>query len=705
MEANTDNMSVRPSLPTQRLFRLGNGATRTRTSIKICKYDEEPDSVHSEVGISDEESTSERSENGKHTSVLPSRVPSHLLMISILEHLCLMYAQDAEKGKQLFQVISDQLVRHQYVSPFTVLDEMKSIRAQYRYFMNHILKAAMMKICQTPAALPSSSSQEIPCVSSPGLRHQLSFLSTDEMLQMQTSRYTTEFTEISKIGKGGFGSVYKARHNLDGRMYAIKKIKFKHSKPEVWMRVLREVKALANLQHGNIVGYNAAWLEYATNFDPECGDTALSSPADLSFQPKDKETDDSVVFAASGASGASDGINFIVHNTASVSSPYRGPFVEELDPSDSGSVCKACLLNNTSQVDTQQTGLIKNPPKHSCAKKFFESEFTGTCSSVQATETVDRGRAWDVIDTNGRFWNRQLKVKRSISYDHMPCCDDTHEKCQKFEINVSLFIQMELCSLTLKDWLQLRNQKCTNKKDLPYYSVYNMKIFKQILKGVEFIHSNGLIHRDLKPRNIFLHEPELHVKIGDFGLAKDDLVKGSDDVLLTPSPVDLYDEFVWEKHTSGVGTSTYAAPEQLEGTLYNYKSDVYSLGVILFEMFNTFQTEMEKFHCMDQLRKNGELDEDFLKEWPLHASFVKRMTSLHPNERPSVREILDSELFLTKDQVIQNLRQTLKDKDEEIRKLKAMLEERDKKFDRLEKDFGKVSNIKLDLCDKENVMV
>lgn len=33
----------------------------------------------------------------------------------------------------------------------------------------------------------------------------------------------------------------------------------------------------------------------------------------------------------------------------------------------------------------------------------------------------------------------------------------------------------------------------------------------------------------------------------------------------------ILDEFVWEKHTSGVGTSTYAAPEQLEGTLYNYK--------------------------------------------------------------------------------------------------------------------------------------
>lgn len=49
-----------------------------------------------------------------------------------------------------------------------------------------------------------------------------------------------------------------------------------------------------------------------------------------------------------------------------------------------------------------------------------------------------------------------------------------------------------------------------------------------------------LIFSKFQPRNIFLHEPELRVKIGDFGLAKDDLVKESDDILLTPSPVDLY---------------------------------------------------------------------------------------------------------------------------------------------------------------------
>lgn len=63
----------------------------------------EPDSVQSERDISSEDSPPEKPVNGKHTSILPSQVPSHLLMISILEHLCQMYGQDAEQGKKLFQ--------------------------------------------------------------------------------------------------------------------------------------------------------------------------------------------------------------------------------------------------------------------------------------------------------------------------------------------------------------------------------------------------------------------------------------------------------------------------------------------------------------------------------------------------------------------------------------------------------------------------
>lgn len=44
-----------------------------------------------------------------------------------------------------------------------------------------------------------------------------------------TQRYASEFEELGKIGKGGFSTVYKARHRLDGRLYAIKKIRIKPS--------------------------------------------------------------------------------------------------------------------------------------------------------------------------------------------------------------------------------------------------------------------------------------------------------------------------------------------------------------------------------------------------------------------------------------------------------------------------------------------
>lgn len=168
-----------------------------------------------------------------------------------------------------------------------------------------------------------------------------------------------------------------------------------------------------------------------------------------SFQPKSKETDDSVVFASMDTG---EGINLVVQNSVSVSTSYnpsfRGLHVEELDASESEGVCKACLLDERSQEEEggPPTGLVKKPPKHSCAKKFFDTEFTGTYSSLQATGNVDRGRAWEVVDTNGVFWNRQLRVKRSISYDHMPFPVEKDEKNENFDVSVIFrhkFICME----------------------------------------------------------------------------------------------------------------------------------------------------------------------------------------------------------------------------------------------------------------------
>ena len=81
------------------------------------------------------------------------------------------------------------------------------------------------------------------------------------------SRLASEFELLEKLGRGGGGAVYRARHHLDGSEYAIKRVLFwtrpgapAHSELSA-QRVLREVRALARLNHPNVCRYYSAWIE------------------------------------------------------------------------------------------------------------------------------------------------------------------------------------------------------------------------------------------------------------------------------------------------------------------------------------------------------------------------------------------------------------------------------------------------------------
>lgn len=89
------------------------------------------------------------------------------------------------------------------------------------------------------------------------------------------------------------------------------------------------------------------------------------------------------------------------------------------------------------------------------------------------------------------------------------------------------------------------------------------------------------------------------IRIGDFGLVTDmDCVKGltsCGDETGLPSCA---------KHTQQVGTHLYMSPEQLRGRPYNYKVDIYSLGLIFFELLVVFGTEMERMKTLRELRSS-----------------------------------------------------------------------------------------------------
>ena len=94
---------------------------------------------------------------------------------------------------------------------------------------------------------------------------------------LSKSRFLTDFNVIDKIGKGGFGSVFKVNNKLDNKIYAVKIVNVNSENKEV---VLREVKNLSNLNHKHIIRYYGSWLENieynGTNNYLEYGDESFS---------------------------------------------------------------------------------------------------------------------------------------------------------------------------------------------------------------------------------------------------------------------------------------------------------------------------------------------------------------------------------------------------------------------------------------------
>ncbi|ORX48853.1 Serine/threonine-protein kinase [Hesseltinella vesiculosa] len=425
------------------------------------------------------------------------------------------------------------------------------------------------------------------------------------------SRYKSDFEEIEFLGKGGFGEVVKCRNRLDGRLYAIKKIRLDPEDSEGVKKILREVQTLSRLHHQYVVRYYATWFEdgNGTTWKDSDDNDEFSDDTDTD---SDEDGDVSVLQHR---------YDFISMDHSKSKSYSAIQFADDNDDYDSE--------NESDEPTDSSMNLISFAPASS----------EGGPSSANTTDTIS------------------TKTKRSAK-PRLKSIPKQDTSCKPTRV---LYIQMEYCEKkTLRDIID---------EKLDEHEIW--RLFRQILEGLVHIHSQGMIHRDLKPSNIFL-DSNNDIKIGDFGLATtsqtmvdaaQSLIRSSSSQWV-PGRIKNFNESheganngytghsLDESMTTGVGTTFYVSPEVLPDPVtgstssmrYNQKVDMYSLGIIFFEMCYPVSTGMQRVVVLNELR-GGTLPDDFPITFINQASIIQTLTSPQPKDRPNSFELLRSDLL------------------------------------------------------------
>lgn len=204
----------------------------------------------------------------------------------------------------------------------------------------------------------------------------------------------------------------------------------------------------------------------------------------------------------------------------------------------------------------------------------------------------------------------QLKGHTNIVY-----CDDLRCIPRESGFGWDVCLQMEL----LIPLLQVLGQSISEQQTL--------QIGMDLSNALLICKKDHIIHRDIKPQNIFVSK-DGDYKLGDFGIARTMERTGN---------------------ATMAGTFSYMAPEVKQGQRYGMSADIYSLGLVLYWLLN--ERHLPFVPIMDRPPTVGEQEEGLLRRFrgeripcPVHGSeslktFVCKMCSFLPDERPSIEEI------------------------------------------------------------------
>ena len=308
------------------------------------------------------------------------------------------------------------------------------------------------------------------------------------------------------------------------------------------------------------------------------------------------------------------------------------------------------LKSQLSFVSTPQRILLSRP----CIRRGWtfkpimvlgEGSFGTVSSAVDSDGTIV---AVKTVEIDPNFVNREVEINEMID---SPYCVKmkSHYRTKKSDGTLVLYIVMEYMQISLgKQLTQLKIfREPMNAATIRNYSM-------QLFKGLEYLHSLKICHRDIKPDNILLNQNNNDVKICDFGSAK----------VIEPG----------DSNSPDVGSRFYRAPEiLLDCTEYSFAVDIWSAGCVIAQMvlnnehlFAGVDDDDQMVEIMKIIGQPSEEDEKSFKhgkpfpvvehisdlQFVLPANIDKRLLELlrsifqyNPSKRPTATQCLRSPYF------------------------------------------------------------
>nr|GAT55219.1 predicted protein [Mycena chlorophos] len=410
----------------------------------------------------------------------------------------------------------------------------------------------------------------------------------------QASRWKEDWEELELLGKGAFGSVVKARNKIDSRIYAVKKVRLRTGHSD--NKIFREVNALSRLSHRFIVRYFTTWVEQAEGTSASASDTEESSTED----------------GMTNVPGKSSGRSPRIRRVSSSGDPFNFELELELeDPKGKGS-------------SSSRGGF---PSIHFSTNEDGEESPGSEEDSSEGSDDIDV--AFVHSDSEGRNGLNGLNG----GVHHLTPLNKPWYPI----ISRTMYIQMEF----------VEQQTLKERIDEGISEQEAWRLFQQILEALVYMSSLGILHRDIKLTNIFI-DAKGDAKVGDFGLATSNLsaVEATHTHGLHAPPMRLDAEMTLE-----VGTRLYIAPEvssasRKRGPRNHAKADMYSLGIVFFEMNHKFNTGAERIAVIEGLRQPLVL---FPTSWDARLTrqkeIITRLLDHDPDTRPTALELSQSTLL------------------------------------------------------------